>query len=395
MEEGTILCWRKEEGEEVKKGEILLEIETDKANIEVEAVEGGVLRKILCPAGTTVPVLAPIAILAGGAEDIAREAALAEAELHSLLSGKHSPSSGAVPEQAGASAPADSASHPPVAEVLDQRPREITASPAARKSARERGIELETLWPGTGPGGRILSTDVERAAGKAAPQPAGGPARRPMSPMRRAIARNLITSKQTIPHFYMRLTVAAEPLSAFYREEKQKYSCTLNDILVLACARVIREFPAFRTRIEDDELVEYPTANIGVAVGMEDGLRVPVLIAADRMSLRRVAAESRRIVDAAKQGKVEAMGQGVFTISNLGMYGVEEFAAIINPPEAALLAVGAIRDTVVAQDGAVRAERVMTMTLSADHRIIDGLTAARFLNRLKAELEAPESLGRD
>ncbi len=397
MEEGTILCWRKEEGEEIKKGEILLEIETDKANIEVESVEGGVLRKILCPAGTTVPVLAPIAILAGATEDISGEAAAAEAELHSLLGGKPSTSGGAMPEEAGTGAPViptDSGSQRPAAGVREERPREIKASPAARKSARERGIELEALWPGTGPGGRVLSTDVEGAAGKASVQPAGGPARRPMSPMRRAIARNLITSKQTIPHFYMRVTIAAEPLSAFYREEKQKYPCTLNDILVLACARVIREFPAFRTRIENEELVEYPAANIGVAVGMEDGLRVPVLVAADRMSLRQIAAESRRIVDAAKQGKVEAMGQGVFTISNLGMYGVEEFAAIINPPEAALLAVGAIRETVVVQDGTVRADHVMTMTLSADHRIIDGLMAARFLNRLKAELEAPEPLGR-
>jgi pyruvate dehydrogenase E2 component (dihydrolipoamide acetyltransferase) len=213
-----------------------------------------------------------------------------------------------------------------------------------------------------------------------------------MSGMRRAIARNLVASKQSIPHFYMSLTIDAGPLTAIYRAEKAKYSCTLNDILTLACARVIREFPAFRTRIENDELVEYPTANIGVAVGMEEGLRVPVLIAADRMSLRQVAIESRRIIDAAKQGKVEAMGQGVFTISNLGMYGAEEFAAIINPPEAALLAVGAIREAVIVQGGAMRAARVVTMTLSVDHRVIDGLMAARFLSRLKAELEAPESL---
>ncbi len=396
MEEGTILCWRKSEGEQVGKGDILLEIETDKANMEVEAVESGVLRRILCPAGTTVPVLAPIAFLADGAEDISREVALAEAELHFVLSAGHRSSGVAGPAEAAAEPVPDTpvaASKPaPPAGVPETMPGEIKASPAARRNARESGIDLSTLRPGTGPGGRILSTDVMRAT--TVPQGSQGqPVPRPMSGMRRAIARSLLASKQNIPHFYMRLTIDAGPLIAFYQAQKAKYVCTFNDVLTLACARVIRDFPAFRTQVRNDEFVEYPTANIGIAVGMEDGLRVPVLVAADRMSLRQVASENRRIVDAAKLGKVEAMGQGVFTLSNLGMYGVEEFAAIINPPEAALLAVGAVRETVVVKDGAMRAARVMTMTLSADHRIIDGLIAARFLNRLKAELESPESLG--
>jgi len=400
MEEGTILCWRKNEGEPVKKGEILLEIETDKANVEVEATESGVLRKILCPAGVTIPVLAPIAILATASEDISSELADAAAELSSLL-GNQLPSAikgmalGTVahPSPVTSPIPAQPAAVETEAEPQEPVPQEIKASPGARQSAREYGVDLGTLWPGSGPGGRILSTDVTRAAVVTGAAPRGEAVRRPMSAMRRAIARNLIASKQTIPHFYMRMTIDAGPLHSFFRAEKAKYPCTLNDVFTLACARVVREFPSFRTRIENEELVEYPTSNIGMAVGMEDGLRVPVLVGADRMSLRQVAAESQRIVDAAKQGKVEAMGQGVFTISNLGMYGVEEFAAIINPPEAALLAVGAIRETVIVKDGALRAGRVMTMTLSADHRVIDGLMAARFLNQLKAELESPESLG--
>jgi pyruvate dehydrogenase E2 component (dihydrolipoamide acetyltransferase) len=398
MEEGTILCWRKNEGEPVKKGEILLEIETDKANVEVEATESGVLRKILCPAGVTLPVLTPIAILASVSEDISAQVAEAEAELSSLLGNQ--PTSAAKGMAIGTvAAPSATASSVPAQPVAAQTeggarepvPQEIKASPAARKSALERGIELGVLWPGSGPGGRILSADVGRAP--VASPVAGEAVRRPMSAMRRAIARNLVASKQSIPHFYTRMTIDAGPLYSFYRAEKAKYPCTLNDVLTLACARVVREFPSFRTRIENEELVEYPTSNIGVAVGMEDGLRVPVLAGADRMSLRQVAAESRRIVEAAKQGKVEAMGQGIFTISNLGMYGVEEFAGIINPPESALLAVGAIREAVIVKDGALRAGRVMTMTLSADHRVIDGFMAARFLNRLKAELESPESLG--
>ncbi|HYK88695.1 MAG TPA: dihydrolipoamide acetyltransferase family protein [Acidobacteriota bacterium] len=395
MEEGTILCWRKSEGEQVRKGEILLEIETDKANVEVEAAESGVLRRILCPAGTTVPVRAPIAILAGVAEDIASEVALADSELRSILADTSSLNGSAAPTVAGPAsvAPPAVASRPSAAQ-RDATLGRIKASPAARKGARELGVELKEIGLGTGPGGRVLSSDVVRAASQASAEPTGQPVRRPLSGMRRAIARNLVTSKQSIPHFYMRLTIDAEPLTAFHRVEKAKYPCTLNDVLTFACARVIREFPVFRARIENEDLTEYPTANIGIAVGMEEGLRVPVLVAADRMSLREVAAQSRRIIDAAKVGKVEAMGQGVLTISNLGMYGVEEFAAIINPPEAAVLAVGAIREAVTVSKGAMRAGRVMTITLSADHRIIDGLAAARFLNRLKAALESPDSLGK-
>jgi pyruvate dehydrogenase E2 component (dihydrolipoamide acetyltransferase) len=210
--------------------------------------------------------------------------------------------------------------------------------------------------------------------------------------MRRAIARSLQASKQSIPHFYMRMTMNAAPLMEFYRAQKTQYPCTLNDLLVLACARAMREFPAFRSRIEGEELVEFPFSNIGIAVGMDDGLRVPVITGAERLTLRQLAAESRRVIEAAHQGKVAAMGQGLLTISNLGMFGVEEFSAIINPPEAAILAVGALRETVIVSDGAIKAGRVMTVTLSADHRIIDGLLAARFLARLKETLESPDSL---
>lgn len=397
MEEGTILCWRKNEGEPVSKGEILLEIETDKATVEVEATDSGILRKILCPPGTTVPVLAPIAILAQAAEDIGSEITHALADLQAALGGTALPPGAVIASQP---APEPGAAGPvptePVIEKLAaeapqaaQLPVEVRASPATRRSARERGIDLSRRMPGSGPGGRILLADLEKSP---APSPSAEPTRRPLAGMRRAIARALQASKQNIPHFYMRLTIDASPLWALYRSEKARYPCTLNDFLILACARVMREFPAFRSRIDGETLVEFPSANIGVAVGMEDGLRVPVLLGAERLALREVAAESRRIVEAAQQGKVAAMGQGLFTISNLGMFGVEEFSAIINPPEAAILAVGAIRETVLVSHGAIKAGRVMTMTLSADHRIIDGLLAARFLARLKETLEAPESL---
>ena len=396
MEEGTIVNWRKSEGEQVRKGEILFEIETDKANVEVEATEDGILRKILCPAGVTVPVLAPIGILSKTSEDISALAEDARGELRSLLSGNPAlieelglGDAGAGPTKVAAGvreAPVPQASHPSAA--AHSSAQGIKASPAARKIARERNLDLGGLMPGSGPGGRLLSTDV----GEVPAGIPGGVVRRPMTGMRRAIARNLLLSKQTIPHFYMRLTIDAAPLLDFYRSEKSKYACTLNDVIMLACARAMRDFPALRSRIEGDDLVESRSTGIGLAVGMEDGLRVPVLDGIEQMTLRQVAEESRRIIEAAQQGKLEGVGKGVFTISNLGMYGIEEFAAIINPPEAAILAVGAIREDVLVRDGAFRAGRVMTMTLSADHRVVDGLLAAKFLAHLKSLLEAPEAL---
>ena len=210
--------------------------------------------------------------------------------------------------------------------------------------------------------------------------------------MRKAIARNLTLSKQTIPHFYAKLTVNAEAIYSFYQAEKAKYPCSLNDVIVLSCARVISQFPAFRSRLEGDELVILPTANIGIAVGMDDGLVVPVLIGAESMTLKQVGSESKRLAAAARAGKIEGMGQGVFTITNLGMFGVEEFSAIINPPEAAILAVGAAREEVIVSGGTLKAGRVMTLVLSSDHRIIDGTLAAKFLAELKKMLEYPAQL---
>ena len=396
MEEGSILAWRKKEGEQVQKGEVLLEIETDKANVEVEATEGGVLRKILCPEGVTVPVLAPIAILADPAEEIAADLEAARAELKALLGSNASlvealglaeTEPAVMAAQAQASKPVP---HQPSLEPVTSAPptSALKASPAARKIAHERDVDLAALMPGSGPGGRILSTDIPKTP--VATSAVG--VRRPLTGMRRAIARNLLLSKQTIPHFYMRTTIDAAAMLALYRSEKARYACTLNDVMVLACARILQEFPAFRNRIEGEQVWEVENGGIGIAVGMEDGLRVPVLVGAHRMSLKQVAEESHRIIEAAQRGKLEGAGQGIFTISNLGMFGIEEFAAIINPPEAAILAVGAVREDVLVKDGSLRAAKVMTMTLSADHRVVDGLLAAKFLARLKELLESPESL---
>jgi pyruvate dehydrogenase E2 component (dihydrolipoamide acetyltransferase) len=207
--------------------------------------------------------------------------------------------------------------------------------------------------------------------------------------MRRAIGLNLQQSKQTVPHFYVRTTIDADPLLTYYREQKSTANCTLNDVIILAVAHNIREFPAVRSQIVGNEIIEYPHANIGIAVGIDDGLVVPVVTDADTLPLARLAAETRRVVDQARKGRLENIGKGHFTISNLGMFGVEEFSAIINPPESGILAVSAAREAVIVENGAMRAGRSMTMTLSADHRIVDGVMAAKFMQRLQAILENP------
>jgi pyruvate dehydrogenase E2 component (dihydrolipoamide acetyltransferase) len=385
MEEGTILHWYKGEGETVNRGEPLLDVDTDKAAIEVEAPEGGVLRKILCPEGASVPVLAPIAIIAGPDEDVESEIRAAQVELKAALGGTTS-----APAPAAAIPLADAQALPGSAEVAS-----IKASPAARMTSRKLGIDLKEIAVGSGPYGRILSTDVLRAADAAAAPSscaATGVPRRPLAGMRGANARTMLSAKQRIPHFYVKMTIDADPLLGFYRKEKADCACTINDIVTLACARVIKEFPAFRSRIEEDAVVEFPAASIGIAVALEDGLAVPVVVGAGSMSLKQLASETERIVEAARHGKIVAMGQGVFTVSNLGGFGVEEFTAIINPPESAILAVGTIREAVIVKDGGLRPGRLMTMVLSADHRLIDGLMAARFLRRLREILEAPELL---
>lgn len=387
MEEGTIVRWLKNEGDKVQAKDVLLEVETDKAVVEVEAGHEGTLRKILVPAGTTVPVRTRIALI--GDANVALPAGAAVTPVASAPVA-------VAPVAATPVAPAAAVSRPVSGAVK--------ASPAARKIAGERGIDLMGVGAGSGPGGRITSRDLPAQAAQvmaAAPAAAtpvatapasGSAARRKMSPMRKAIARNLLVSKQTIPHFYMQLTINAAPMAELQKAEKAKYQCSLNDFVTKACAKAIREFPAFRSRIENDEIVESGSVNVGIAVGMDEGLVVPVILNADTLSIRDLAAETRRLAQASKSGKIENMGKGVFTITNLGMFGIEQFTAIVNPPEAAIMAVGTLRETVVVQDGAMWPGKVMTLTLSADHRVIDGLPAAKFMARLKELLESPVQL---
>jgi pyruvate dehydrogenase E2 component (dihydrolipoamide acetyltransferase) len=374
MEEGTIIKWHVRVGDIVKQGQVIFEIETDKANMEVESPAAGRLARIVTAEGQSLAVQQPVAYLANSDAEV--DAFIAAHGGGSAAPAAAQPKSQATPVAAAAV----------MAPAVSDGSR-VKASPAARKIAQERGVDLHTIASGAGPGGRILSTDVPLAAAAVAASPAG---RKRMSQMRRAIGRTLQQSKQTIPHFYVRLTVDAGPMLAFYQAKKAQFPCSINDVIVQACGRLMKEFPAFRSRLEGEEIVETSGANIGIAVGLDDGLVVPVLSGADGMDLKQIAAETRRLAVSARSGSIIGMGSGTFTITNLGMFGTEEFSAIINPPEAAILAVGAAREAVVVKDGAMRAGKLMTMTLSADHRIIDGMLAAKFLARMKEVLESPE-----
>jgi pyruvate dehydrogenase E2 component (dihydrolipoamide acetyltransferase) len=401
MEEGTVTKWRVKPGDRITVGQIIYDIDTDKASVEVESTDAGRLAKIIAPEGSVIPVKQPVAFLAENDADVDAY----------LASGHATPSPGTPGEGRGEGrAPVTAASSAPTPAlplstgggggIAPTNGGRLKASPAARKIAAERGLDLASVGIGSGPGGRILSTDLDRASKAGAARPAapaipaapGTVVRRPMSKMRRAIATNLQTSKQTVPHFYVKLTINADPLFAFYKAQKPATNCTLNDVVLLAVGKTVYDFPAFRSRIEGNDIVELPSANIGIAVSVEDGLVVPVIMGIERHTLASLPAESKRIVEAGRKGKLENVGKGVFTISNMGMLGVEDFSAIINPPESGILAISAVRESVIVKDGAMKAGRVMSMTLSVDHRVVDGALAALWMAKLKERLENPETM---
>ncbi len=400
MEEGTILSWKVAQGDRIEPGQVIYEVETDKANVEVEAEQAGRLARIVLGEGETLAVKQPVAYLAENDDDV--DAYLATEGAGQAFSQVTDPSG---PAPAAQQAVEKLQPAPAKRSARQTDAGRIKASPAARKLAARRGVDLAEVPTGSGPGGRILTEDVPAAsagsAGRAkvstAPARstgAGQGGRQKLSKMRKAIGNALQASKQTVPHFYMTTEIRADAMLEFYRAQKARYKLSVNDLIVQACATCLTEFPAFRSRIDGDELVTLDTANIGIAVGMDEGLVVPVVLGAERLRLVALAEQTRRVVANARSGKLENAGKGCFTISNLGMFGVDEFSAIINPPEAAILAVGAAKETVIVENGAMRPGRVMKVTLSCDHRVVDGLAAAQFSARLKEILEAPaENLG--
>lgn len=429
MTEGKIVVWLKKEGDAVQRGEPLLEIETDKANLEVEALDEGVLRKIFNQEGEVIPVLGVIGVIGGKDEKIDFEAIQAAEVTPEDAAEEEPPAAGSdapreTPSDPGATSGRSTAGEtsqldagPAIktagaAIAIESRPaHRVFASPLARKIALERGVALENL-SGTGPRGRILRRDVEHAPaggngqpyGKGAVALDGGekpyppasprpPSSVPLEKMRRAIANALQQSKQNIPHFYA--TVPIDVSAALERRQvfrAQGAKISINDMVVRACSLALQDEPRVNCRVSPDH-IDYPSdVNIGIAVGSEDGLVVPVVLRAQSLDLPGTASESRRVIEAASAGKLVGSGQGTFTISNLGMFGVESFTAIINPPEGAILAVGAVRNEVIPHAGGFLPRAILRVTLSSDHRAIDGLIAARFLGRLKHLLEHPERL---
>lgn len=381
MESGTIVKWLKAEGDAVAKGEALYELDTDKVTQEVEAEASGVLLKIAIPQGE-VEVGHTIAFIGAEGEEVA------------------APVEAAPQAQAAAAEPVAEALAQPAAQPAVQSSNgRIKASPLARRIARERGIDLAAL-SGTGPDGRIVAEDVERAeAGPAAPAPpaAAAPAAevesRPLSNVRKTIARRL-TQAWTVPAF--QLTVDADmaranELIGKQRELHPDVRITVTDLLVKLCAQGLMRHPDMNVQYAEDALLVFPGADIGIAVAAPQGLVVPVVRGAERLTLAEIAAVRTDLVDRAREAKLrtEDLEGGTFTISNLGMYDVDQFVAVLNPPQASILAVGATRDQAVARDGELQIAPLMTMTLTCDHRAVDGATGAEFLRTVKTFLENP------
>jgi pyruvate dehydrogenase E2 component (dihydrolipoyllysine-residue acetyltransferase) len=381
MEAGTIVRWLKSEGDAVEKGEPLYELDTDKVTQEVEADASGVLLKILAGEGEEIEVGKRIAVIGEEGEEVAAEP---EAEPEPKA---EEPAKVPKPDPL----PAERIEAPQEPSRADGR---IKASPLARRIARERSIDLASLT-GTGPDGRIVAEDVERAA--AAPAPAHAPAAAepleaevvPLTSLRKTIARRL-TEAWEAPAFQISMSAdmtRAQELHDRLREQ----GVSVTDILTKLAAVALLRHREVNAHFADDELRIFPNAHVGLAVATERGLIVPVQREVERKALIQIAAERKEIVQRTREGKLsqDDLEGGTFTISNLGMYGVEIFTAVLNPPQAAILAVGAIEEKPVVENGDFVARPLMAMTLTCDHRAVDGAKAAEFLRELKTLLEEP------
>ena len=401
MESGAISAWLVEEGQEVQKGQALLEIATDKVTMEVEAQADGILRKIMVSAGQEVPVSTTIGVIAAADEDIGSFVAAAPSDPAPSPppAPTAAPSDSAPPPTPASPAPAPQAPPAPSADSDGRRPHKT--SPKARKIAAEHGLDLVGV-SGSGPGGRIVSADVLALVEQArlVPSPTPVPVSDGYIELSRAeqvAAERLTASYQQIPHIHLSMDVSAVWLQQFrtgYQLEGKKIS--FNDLIVKATARTLSEFPRVNS-LEDGGHFRYASQiNVGVAVAAEQGLVVPVIHDAAEKTVEEIALEGTRLIDAARHGQLrpDDMMGGTFTISNLGMFGISRFTAIINPPQVAILAVGAIENRVVASGVDAFAVRPqLTLTLAADHRVVDGALGARFLARLKEVLETPGLLG--
>jgi pyruvate dehydrogenase E2 component (dihydrolipoamide acetyltransferase) len=419
MTEGNVTKWLKREGDEVRSGDVLAEIETDKATMEFEAVDDGRLGKILVPEGTQgIKVNQPIAVLLGEGEDPSALDKRAEKPATPVAA-------------APAAEPLRAAEPRPTAQPVPARggngKGRIFASPLARRMAQQAGLNLAAIT-GSGPQGRIVKADIEAALSAERPPPAA-PARpmarpvaqpqaappatpalskervlalagnppyteRPLTAMRRVIARRLTESKQTVPHFYLTVDCEIDELLKFRAELNGKsdaYRISVNDFVIRAAALALRQVPAANASWSDEAILLWDTVDIAVAVALEDGLITPIVKNADRKGLAAIANETKDLAARARAGKLklEEFQGGTFSISNLGMFGVRDFAAVINPPHGGILAVGAGEQRPVVKNGALAIATVMSCTLSCDHRAVDGAVGAQFLAAFKKLVEDP------
>jgi len=412
MTEGTLSRWLKKEGENVRAGDVIAEIETDKATMEVEAVDEGVLGKILIADGTeNVKVNEPIAILVDEGEAVP---AAAPPQQPAAAAAPGAPPAPKTTPRAEPPKPA-----PQAGNGHDAGGERIFASPLARRMAKQAGLELAAL-KGSGPNGRIVKADIEAALQKpapAAPQPtaaAPAPALRPAttiaaphkllphSSMRKVIARRLTEAKSTIPHFYVSMDVEIDALIKLLGDLNAKspkdgpdtYLITINDMVIKASAATLRRVPTVNAAWTDDGMALFDDVDISVAVAIADGLITPIVRKADQKGLATISREMKDLAGRAREGKLkpEEFQGGGFSISNMGMFGVSEFAAIINPPQSAILAVAAGQKRPVVKNDSLAIATVMTCTLSVDHRVVDGALGARWLREFKRIVEDPLSL---
>lgn len=407
MEEGRLVKWLKDEGATIASGETLAEVETDKAIMELVARGDGVLRKRLLDEGATAPVGSLIAVIAAAGEDIAAlvsgagTAAAAAAAAPPTATGGPPPSSEATPP---ATPPRDPRAATPVTPAQPATAGRPRSSPLARRLAAERGLDLGAIG-GSGPGGRIVKRDVESAPGRLAAAPAL-PAPRlaaapgedyrdvPLTQIRKTIARRLAESIGPVPTFYLTaefdLERAAEMRNAM-AALGDEHKVSFNDIVLKGVATALSRHPECNAHWLGDRIRYFNRVHLGMAVAVEDGLITPVIFDADRKGLRDIAREARNLAGRARERRLkpEEYTGSTFSVSNLGMFGIDHFTAIINPPEAGILAIGGIESRPVAADGAVVVRRRMRVTMSCDHRVIDGATGAKFLQTLRGLLEVP------
>ena len=410
MTEGKLAKWHVKPGDTVKSGQVICEIETDKATMEVEAVDEGRIGQLVVPEGTeAVKVNAVIAILLEeGEKSVPAGAPAISAAAHSVAAPAPA-ASPALKTAAAAAAPAAPAAPPAPSGAR------VFASPLARRIAADKGLDLSRIR-GSGPGGRIVKADVEQAkpgaAPAAAPEPKAAPSFTPQPIMtapgdqhiphtsiRKVIARRMLESKQTVPHFYLTVELEIDALLAARQAinavaEKKGIKVSVNDMIIKACAKALRDHPECNASWTEDEMIQYGAVDISVAVATDRGLITPIVRNADMKGLVQIAAEMKDLAARAKVGKLklEEFQGGGFTISNLGMFGVKDFAAIINPPQAMILAVGAGEERAVVRKGQIVVRNMINCTMAVDHRVVDGAMGAQYLQTLRVYVEQPAAM---